>query len=122
VIPLPDEYLLRDIDPALFCDKSYEQARPIQKRQIPEGEREITGECFEEEILHTCSFTSEEMQKRNIPIKEWLKKREEKIQERDRLRKWIRSWQQPEAVPTPKEDLIKIWQKKKEGDIGRRVV
>jgi len=73
-------------------------------------EKILDGKDFESRVLPECQSYLEE--KRDITIREWLKKREEKLQERDHLRKWLRNWQEQQEG-TSVEELIKMWQKKR---------
>jgi len=103
---MPVEALNADMDPAIFVDPSL--ISPIQQNQnqMPD-ENVLVGSDFERGIFE-CNPLDE---KRDITIREWLKKREEKLQERDHLKKWLRSWQEQQDTST--EELIKMWQKKR---------
>jgi len=105
---MPKEYLDNDIDPALFLDSNLQTPIHPLHLQIAE-EKVLDGLDFETRILPECVPHIEE--KRDVSIREWLKKREEKLQERDHLRKWLRNWQ--EQQDTSVEELIKMWQKKR---------
>jgi hypothetical protein len=105
---LPKEFLENDVDPALFLDSNLQPPVHPLHLQIAD-EKVLDGLDFENRILPECVPHTEE--KRDISIREWLKKREEKLQERDHLKKWLRNWQ--EQQETSPEELIKMWQKKR---------
>jgi hypothetical protein len=71
----------------------------------------LTGEYFTENVLPTCHFTEEQMQKRQVRMRDWINERQLKFQERDRLRKWVEEWQNSENIDT--KELIGVWQKKR---------
>lgn len=51
------------------------------------------------------------MQRRQTRMRDWLNDRQLKLQERDRLKKWVEEWQSSENIDT--KELISMWQKKR---------
>eukprot|EP01125_Pyxidicula_operculata_P020596 TRINITY_DN7642_c0_g1_i1.p1 TRINITY_DN7642_c0_g1~~TRINITY_DN7642_c0_g1_i1.p1 ORF type:complete len:327 (-),score=52.94 TRINITY_DN7642_c0_g1_i1:282-1262(-) len=105
---VPVEYLNQDLDPLLLLDKE----RTIVSKP-PKEDVNLTGEKFETAFAQSKNTPEEksDAKERTMTVKEWLAKRQVKLSERDRLRKWIQGYQQDDQqFPI---EYIKMWQKKR---------
>jgi hypothetical protein len=85
---VPEEFLNLDYDPVLYDPNG---VLPVEEAQCTHpGSVKLTGEAFVANILPHCSFAEEEMEVKQVRMKEWLLERQAKLAERDKAREWMR--------------------------------
>jgi hypothetical protein len=98
-ITVPKEYLEQDLDPVLydansFSTNSINNSMPdvvsSEQSNVHPGQSKLSGEDFMKNILPQCYFPEEDMQVKQIRMKEWLVERQTKLFERDKMRQWMK--------------------------------
>jgi hypothetical protein len=86
---VPEEFLKLDYDPVLYDPNT---PLPVDEPIAHPGLSKLTGEAFMENILPQCSFAEEEMEVKQVRMKDWLLERQGKLAERDKVREWMRQY------------------------------
>lgn len=92
---VPEEFLKLDYDPVLHDPNA---PLPVEEAAYNHpGANKLTGEDFTENILPHCSFAEEEMEVKQVRMKDWLLERQGKLAERDKAKEWMRQHNFDEA-------------------------
>jgi hypothetical protein len=95
---VPKEYLDQDLDPVLYDpnitnninNNPESDAISAESMNAHPGQSKLSGEDFMKNVLPQCYFPEDDMQVKQIRMKEWLVERQTKLVERDRMRQWMK--------------------------------
>jgi len=97
VVPIPvvpKEYLEQDFDPVLYDPNNINinnsDAITSEQSNAHPGQSKLSGEEFMKNVLPQCYFPEDDMQVKQIRMKEWLVERQTKLFERDKMRQWMK--------------------------------